>query len=958
MEHEEGFNVEAAYIPWWTKENHIKDNQGRRPSDPQYDPTTIFVPSEEYKNLSPFMKQYWNIKSKYYNKLVGIQMGRFYVFHFQDAIIMHKLLDFRITIAPDSTAFWIGEKTLAKYSEKIFSQGYIFVLADQLDESKSGSETVAKREVTHIITKGTYTEHKSIGYASQFVACVYEDLGTAAFGVVLFDTTTHELYVGEFEDDSQQTKLRTQIIGFKPLEVIYMKDYLSDYSQELVKNSSHKPTLVRLFERNEPQSVTRIVKRIEKYVLELDSELPALLKKMKSQFFDSQSKNEAEEMKDELDEQRERPHFLAFQALALAIDYLENILLAQTVLPTSKFLDLIGLEATEKSMYLDDRAINTLELFEVDLGTRITEENTLFSYMDHTSSDFGRKMFRRWMTTPSRDVELLRDRQLAIEDLGNAGDAADRFQADLKRLNDIERLLGRIYNLRNPQRFKAYVMEDLVVEKLHDLLGFLKEMKKIEPLLKHFVYCSRNFKSKRLYELTNFKEATSKKKGSDEDEGEKKKKQKGEFPRIQAMLDSLEKMVVIEDKIPYPAPGIDRRCDELRLEITQLKEKLEEILDEQKKRFKNSSIKYYHAKLRYQIEIPEHLVEGKKPSDFIITSKKKGFQRFQTEAIEKHVWRIEALEKELRKNLLPFLFDYVKAFYERRNTWNQVIAYLAELDCLCSLAKLALKMDVRCKPVFLDDTSKPVYKLKGMVHPCLLGRVKDFVRNDIVFEKEIMLITGPNMGGKSTTLRQASIAIIMAQMGSYVPATEFTLTPFDRIFTRIGASDQLILKKSTFFIELEETLQIVKEATAQSFVIIDELGRGTSTYDGIAIAYAVLVYLADHKKCLTMFTTHYHTIVDTFKSFKNVENYHMGYELDEKKDSVRFLYKFQKGTALSFGLNVAKLADLPNEVLEIAKEKAEMMRSETGNMFSEKFLSQQLQKSLKNLKEITNETCK
>jgi len=179
------------------------------------------------------------------------------------------------------------------------------------------------------------------------------------------------------------------------------------------------------------------------------------------------------------------------------------------------------------------------------------------------------------------------------------------------------------------------------------------------------------------------------------------------------------------------------------------------------------------------------------------------------------------------------------------------------------------------------------------------------------------------MGGKSTLLRQTCIAVILAQIGCYVPATKCELTPVDRIFTRIGASDRILEGKSTFYVEMEETKNILQFATHRSLAILDELGRGTSTFDGYSIAHAVMSYLVKRLNCRSLFSTHYHMLTEEFKTFDGVQNYHMAFRADENNDNVVFLYKFVKGECpMSFGLNVARMAGIPAAVLAIAKAKS------------------------------------
>ena len=267
-----------------------------------------------------------------------------------------------------------------------------------------------------------------------------------------------------------------------------------------------------------------------------------------------------------------------------------------------------------------------------------------------------------------------------------------------------------------------------------------------------------------------------------------------------------------------------------------------------------------------------------------------------------------------------------------------------------------------CRPHFIQYQGKyktrPFLDLRNMRHPCVIikpdkskGSQVKFIPNDTVINDPkhndtVLLVTGPNMGGKSTLLRQTCLAVILAQLGCYVPADSCTLTPVDRIFTRLGASDRILEGKSTFFVEMEETNNILKYATFKSLAIIDELGRGTSTFDGFSIACAVLRYLVDQIKCRSLFSTHYHMLLEEFRNVKGVKSYHMACkthsknagdiledEEDEECDRITFLYKFVEGDCpRSFGMNVARMAGLPNSVVKIAKLKSREFNSKMNSM--------------------------
>jgi len=245
-----------------------------------------------------------------------------------------------------------------------------------------------------------------------------------------------------------------------------------------------------------------------------------------------------------------------------------------------------------------------------------------------------------------------------------------------------------------------------------------------------------------------------------------------------------------------------------------------------------------------------------------------------------------------------------------------------------------------CRPKLIDyDDETPFIEIINGLHPSLSKTFNgDFIPNDIVIsnrksEKEwqkrpLLLVTGPNMGGKSTLMRQAGLTVILAQIGCYVPAESCKITPCDRIFTRIGASDKILAGESTFFVELSETACILHNATKNSLVLIDELGRGTATYDGVAIAYSVIKELANNIKCLTLFSTHYHHLVEEFINNDNVSLGHMKclVEKDTKSDKelITFLYKFDEGACpKSHGFNAAHLADIPDEIIKLGSQKSE-----------------------------------
>eukprot|EP00753_Platysulcus_tardus_P010352 PLAT2594.1.p2 GENE.PLAT2594.1~~PLAT2594.1.p2 ORF type:complete len:329 (+),score=153.06 PLAT2594.1:43-987(+) len=266
---------------------------------------------------------------------------------------------------------------------------------------------------------------------------------------------------------------------------------------------------------------------------------------------------------------------------------------------------------------------------------------------------------------------------------------------------------------------------------------------------------------------------------------------------------------------------------------------------------------------------------------------------------------------------------------EQHALWAAALDALANLDCLISLAIASSRPDgPMCRPEFVsleDNGGRALLDLKAARHPCVMTTFSgdDFIPNDTTLDDACcLLLTGPNMGGKSTLLRQTCLCVILAQIGCYVPAEAARLTPTDRVFTRVGASDRILAGQSTFFVELSETSNILNYATPHSLIILDELGRGTSTYDGTAIAYAVVRHLVEKLRARTLFATHYHSLVRDFSHNPAVKLGHMGVLVDG--DAVTFLYRLTDGACpKSHGVNVARLAGLPEAVLTLASRRSQ-----------------------------------
>ena len=416
-----------------------------------------------------------------------------------------------------------------------------------------------------------------------------------------------------------------------------------------------------------------------------------------------------------------------------------------------------------------------------------------------------------------------------------------------------------------------------------------------------------------------------------------------------------------------PKPGTDAEYERFIQEKNDIMDNLASILKRAQKEVDRKACYWGTNKNQYQIEVP---ASTKVPSSWQFESKKKGFKRYylpQVLSLKSQLEEVEVGIEERCRDALRLIFRRFSRNYDK---WMAAIQCIAQLDAFMSLAIASEKaregadglMDLPvCRPEFVESnkSGNAILELREARHPCIAKTFSGngFIPNDTLLgtdgndsKKELatsqpsahtMLLTGPNMGGKSTLLRQTCICVIMAQLGCYVPAKKCKLSPVDRIFTRIGASDRILEGQSTFFVELSETSTILNNATKDSLVILDELGRGTSTFDGVAIASAVVDKLCNDIQCRTLFATHYHNLVEDYRRKDGISLGNMTCLLQNNESSedtgkmVTFLYKLRGGSCDdSYGLNVARLARLPNEVLVQAKKKSDefikMFDSKTG----------------------------
>lgn len=509
-------------------------------------------------------------------------------------------------------------------------------------------------------------------------------------------------------------------------------------------------------------------------------------------------------------------------------------------------------------------------------------EGSLVDVLDRTTTAMGSRLMGDWVANPLTDLQAIVERLDAVGELVADLKLTEELREQLKRIYDVERLLARVTTGRASPRD----------------LSFLGRTLRTLPALKAKLTARSSAMLNRLEAELDL------------------------CPDIRGRLDAA-----LEDECPlvsreggFIRPGFSAELDALRELATGGKQWIAKYQAEEAERSGIPNLKVgFNNVFGYYLEIT-HAHRDKAPAHYIRKQTVKNAERYITPELkeyEEKVLTADEKAKDLEHELFLELRDLVAAGARRLRGTAQA---LAQIDVLTSLAELARDRGY-CRPRVVEE---PVLKIVDGRHPVLDQRLADgsFVPNDTLAgpdEGLLLLITGPNMAGKSTYIRQTALITLLAQMGSFVPAREATIGVADRIFARVGASDELARGQSTFMVEMTETARILNTATARSLVILDEIGRGTSTYDGVSLAWAVVEFLHDHLGCRTLFATHYHELTDLASSLAHVKNLNVA--VREWQDDVVFLHKIIDGAAdKSYGIHVARLAGVPREVLERAKQ--------------------------------------
>ncbi|MBL0095559.1 MAG: DNA mismatch repair protein MutS [Bacteroidetes bacterium] len=565
--------------------------------------------------------------------------------------------------------------------------------------------------------------------------------------------------------------------------------------------------------------------------------------------------------------------------------------LQQTRQETLVHISALSRMEEDRYVWLDRFTIRNLEL----VNSPHENARTLLSVLDFTVSPMGGRMLRRWLLLPLKEIIPIKERQDNVEVLTKSEELLEKLQADLKGVGDLERIASRIAIRKLGPREAMQLKRSLL------LLAPMKEQleKVSHPGLKAIA---------------------------------------GRLHSCEELLNKL--TMALSDDPPALLnkggtfrKGYHAALDELKELAFEGKDYLLKIQREESEKTGITSLKIaFNNVFGYYIEVT-NVHKNKVPASWVRKQTLTNAERYITEELKQYEEKILGAEEKIQKieeTLYAELLEYMSTYIL---LLQQNASEMARLDCLCSFASVAMKYGY-VKPA-LDESL--ILNIRNGRHPVLEQQLplgESYIPNDVYLDNEqqqIIIITGPNMAGKSAILRQTALIVLMAQTGCFVPAQEATIGMVDKIFTRVGASDNLSQGESTFMVEMNETASILHNITNRSLVLLDEIGRGTSTYDGISIAWAIAEFIHDHPtaKAKTLFATHYHELNEMAESFGRIKNFSIA--IHESGNKILFLRKLiPGGSEHSFGIHVAQMAGMPTKVLKRAQQMLETLEKAHG----------------------------
>ncbi|MDD2361566.1 MAG: DNA mismatch repair protein MutS [Oscillospiraceae bacterium] len=798
--------------------------------------------------MTPMMKQYFDIKEQHKDCILMFRLGDFYEMFFDDAKLASQELELVLTgrdCGQEERAPMCGVPfhSCEGYIARLIARGYKVAICEQVEDPSTANGLV-KREVIRVITPGTVIEGSMLDEGrNNYLGVLFVSDGASDAGVCFTDCSTGEIHLIHITGEDVAIRVTNELGRFSPSEILYndaaeAEQTISDFISKRLDISPQLPPAESFEYKN---CVERILKHFNKSSL---SEL---------------------ELED---------RYPAVRALGGTLNYLYS-----TQMSGLERITNLDIYSDVRFMKLDLTARRNLELLETMRGKE--KRGSLLGVLDHTKTAMGKRLIRGWLEQPLVNAAQISRRHNAVDELVHDSILRGDLSELLRDIYDLERIMTRVvYGSANARELRS----------LYQTICRLAPIKERLAQVKSALLCDIRDEIDPLHD-------------------------------VQSLIENS-----IVDDPPFSVreggmirEGYNQEVDELRFEMSDGKGVIARVEAKEKERTGIKNLKVgYNRVFGYYIEISRSFT-GKVPDEYIRKQTLANAERYITQELKELETRV--LGAKDRVIALEYqLFNEVRLkVADELQRIQKTAGAVARLDVLCSFADTAQRYNY----------TRPIVDLRGEIiikngrHP-VVEAIMDapFVPNDSLLDtndNRVAIITGPNMAGKSTYMRQTALIVLMAQIGSFVPAESATIGIVDSIFTRVGASDDLASGQSTFMVEMSEVAYILKNATSKSLIIFDEIGRGTSTFDGMSIARAVLEYVTAKIGAKTMFATHYHELTAIENEIDGVKNYNIA--VKKRGDDITFLRRIVRGPAdESYGIEVAKLAGIPENVVSRAKE--------------------------------------
>ena len=825
------------------------------------------------KKVTPLMKQYNAIKTKYPDALLLFRVGDFYETFGSDAVKTARILNIVLTkrgngSEVDTALAGFPHHSLNTHLPKLVKAGERVAICDQLEDPKQ-TKTIVKRGVTELVTPGVALNDEVLQHNSNNFLCAVH-CNKKNFGVAFLDVSTGEFLISEGDqaaiDKLLQNFMPSEVLISKKDKAAFFEAFGTDFHTFLSEDWAFKPDYAQ---------------------------------------------------------ETLHTHFGTRSLKGFGVDHLHDGIIAagvtlhylsETQHHKLKHITSLKRIAEETYVWMDRFTIRNLELYDSTNSGAIT----LLQVIDRTLSAMGGRMLKRWLALPLKNRTVIEKRHTSVAYFHKNSAVHQKVRQHIKKIGDLERLISKVATLKVHPREVIQLKNSL--EAIIPIIGVLKQSKNeaLEVL------------GDTIHDCEKLRE------------------------RIKKTL--FEEAPVHVLKGNTIASGFHSELDELRAIASSGKTYLDEMLQRETEATGITSLKIASNNVfGYYIEV-RNSHKSKVPDTWIRKQTLVNAERYITEELKTYESKILGAEEKImviEQQLFAELVEWMHSYIAPVQLNASVIG---QLDCLSAFAQLATENEY-VQPELNDATDLVITDGRHPVIEHQLPPGTAYIPNDLFLDQEtqqMIMITGPNMSGKSAILRQTALIVLLAQIGSFVPAKAAKIGVIDKIFTRVGASDNISMGESTFMVEMNETASILNNLSGRSLVLLDEIGRGTSTYDGISIAWAISEFLHEHPtRPKTLFATHYHELNDMENTFERIKNYNVS--VKELKDKVLFIRKLVPGgSAHSFGIHVAKMAGMPQQVLRRAnkmlkKLEASHSKEETSEKITAAQQSEEMQLSFFNM---------